>query len=86
MIKKLMKGIEESEKEKERVSAETESLKATFKEIEQKAFMVQENYNKTQKVELDLTIFLFKSVYYIVTITVCHSCFSWTIKSYAINW
>ncbi|CDP02233.1 unnamed protein product [Coffea canephora] len=48
-IKKLSKGIEESEKEKERLNGQKESLKTTFKEIEQKAFIVQENYNKTQK-------------------------------------
>lgn len=57
MIKKLTKGIEDSEKEKERLNAEKESLNATFKEIEQKAFIVQENYNKTQKVKFSLIIF-----------------------------
>lgn len=50
MIKKLMKGIEESKKERERLIAEKESLLATFKEIEQKAFTVQENYKKIQEV------------------------------------
>lgn len=53
MIKKLMKGIEESKKEKERLTEEKQSLLATFKEIEQKAFIVQENYNKTQEVKLN---------------------------------
>lgn len=47
-----MKGIEESKKVKEKLEAEKKSLSATFKEIEQKAFSVQENYNKTQKVDL----------------------------------
>lgn len=50
MIKKLFKGIEESKKEKDRLIAEKQSLLATFKEIEQKAFMVQENYKKIQEV------------------------------------
>ncbi|KAI8533943.1 hypothetical protein RHMOL_Rhmol10G0050100 [Rhododendron molle] len=46
-IAKLMKGIEESKKEKERLIGEKEKLLLTFKEIEQKAFTVQENYKKT---------------------------------------
>ncbi|KAK9271730.1 hypothetical protein L1049_002093 [Liquidambar formosana] len=49
MIKKLTKGIEESKKEKERLAGEKEKLLSTFKEIEQKAFTVQENYKKTQE-------------------------------------
>lgn len=52
MMKKLTKGIEESKKEKERLTEEKEKLKANFKEIEQKAFVVQENYKKTQEVHL----------------------------------
>lgn len=52
MMKKLTKGIEESRKEKERLTEEKEKLKATFKEIEQKAFIVQENYKRTQEVLL----------------------------------
>ncbi|XP_058082082.1 structural maintenance of chromosomes protein 4 isoform X2 [Magnolia sinica] len=48
-IKKLTKGIEESKKEKERVVSEKEKMVAAFKEIEQKAFIVQENYKKTQE-------------------------------------
>jgi structural maintenance of chromosome 4 len=50
MMKKLTKGIEDSKKEKERLTEEKEKLKGTFKEIEQKAFAVQENYKKTQEV------------------------------------
>lgn len=50
MVKKLIKGIEESKKERERLIAEKQSLLATFKEIEQKAFTVQENYKKMQEV------------------------------------
>lgn len=50
MTKKLIKGIEESKKERERLIAEKQSLLATFKEIEQKAFAVQENYKKIQEV------------------------------------
>ncbi|XP_009608449.1 structural maintenance of chromosomes protein 4 [Nicotiana tomentosiformis] len=49
MIKKLTKGIEESTKEKERLVAEKEKLLCTFKEIEQKAFVVKEDYNKIQE-------------------------------------
>ncbi|KAL5741248.1 hypothetical protein ACOSP7_027980 [Xanthoceras sorbifolium] len=49
MIKKLTKGIEESKKEKERLLEEKEKMLTIFKEIEQKAFTVQENYNNTQK-------------------------------------
>lgn len=50
MIKKLTKGIEDSKTERERISLEKEKLLANFKEIEQKAFAVQENYKKTQEV------------------------------------
>lgn len=49
ILKKLVKGIEESKKEKERLVAEKEKLVSVFKEIEQKAFTVQENYKKTQE-------------------------------------
>ncbi|KAL8471591.1 hypothetical protein ACS0TY_029010 [Phlomoides rotata] len=45
-IKKLRKAIEESTKEKERLTEEREKLKSNFKEIEQKAFKVQEDYKK----------------------------------------
>lgn len=58
MMKKLTKGIEESKKEKERLAEEKEMLKTTFKEIEQKAFVVQENYTRTQEV-LFLVLFFF---------------------------
>lgn len=65
MIKKLTKGIEESKKEKERLIDEKQSLLATFKEIEQKAFTVQENYNKTQEVKLKFVFFfLFQWIFY----------------------
>ncbi|XP_073219945.1 structural maintenance of chromosomes protein 4 isoform X2 [Cicer arietinum] len=49
MMKKLTKGIEESKKDKERLAEEKEKLRANFKEIEQKAFSVQENYKRTQE-------------------------------------
>ncbi|TXG57552.1 hypothetical protein EZV62_015381 [Acer yangbiense] len=49
MIKKLTKGIEDSKKEKERLLEGKEKMLSIFKEIEQKAFTVQENYNNTQK-------------------------------------
>ncbi|VFQ90359.1 unnamed protein product [Cuscuta campestris] len=48
-LKKLVKGIEESKKEKERLTEEKEKLLCMFKEIEQKAFTVQENYKRTQE-------------------------------------
>lgn len=57
MIKKLTKGIEESKKEKERLGEEKEKLKAIFKEIEQKAFIVQENFKRTQEVSSFLLLF-----------------------------
>ena len=50
MIKKLMKGIEESKKQKERLIVEKEKLLSTLKEVEQKAFIIQENYKKTHEV------------------------------------
>ncbi|KAH7671753.1 Structural maintenance of chromosomes protein [Dioscorea alata] len=49
MLKKLTKGIEESKKEREKLMDEKENMAVTFKEIEQKAFLVQENYKKTQE-------------------------------------
>lgn len=52
MMKKLTKGIEESKNERARILEEKEKLLSTFKEIEQKAFTVQENYKKTQEVLL----------------------------------
>lgn len=63
MIKKLIKGIEESKKVKEQLIEKKQSLLATFKEIEQKAFIVQENYNKTQEVKLKLIVFLFQWIF-----------------------
>ncbi|KAG8659531.1 hypothetical protein MANES_02G046500v8 [Manihot esculenta] len=49
MIKKLIKGIEDSKREKDRLVEEKENMRSVFKEIEEKAFAVQENYKKTQK-------------------------------------
>ncbi|KAF2315157.1 hypothetical protein GH714_038288 [Hevea brasiliensis] len=49
MMKKLTKGLEDSKKEKDRLVEEKEKMRSVFKEIEEKAFAVQENYNKTQK-------------------------------------
>lgn len=49
-IKKLTKAIEEAKKEKERLTEEHQKLKSTFKEIEEKAFTVQENYKNNQEV------------------------------------
>lgn len=50
MVKKLTKGIEDSKKEKDRLTEQKEKLTGAFAEIEQKAFAVQENYKKTQEV------------------------------------
>lgn len=58
MMKKLTKGIEESKKEKEQLVEGKEKMKTTFKEIEQKAFSVQENYKKTQEVLFLVLYFL----------------------------
>ncbi|PIA44078.1 hypothetical protein AQUCO_01700001v1 [Aquilegia coerulea] len=49
MKTKLEKGIEESKKEIERFIGEKENMRSIFKEIEQKAFTVQDNYKKTQE-------------------------------------
>lgn len=49
-MKRLTKGIEESKKDREKLSAETEKMMSMFKEIEKKAFVVQEEYKKTQEV------------------------------------
>lgn len=49
-IKKLTKVIEESRNEREQLIDKKEKLSSTFKEIEQKAFTVQDTYKKTQEV------------------------------------
>ncbi|KAI3665873.1 hypothetical protein L6452_44508 [Arctium lappa] len=49
LLKKLTNGIEESKNEKERLVAQKEKLLNTFKEIEQKAFKVQDDYKKTEE-------------------------------------
>lgn len=49
-MKRLTKGIEESKKETERLLSEKEKMMSNFKEIEKKAFVVQEEYKKTQEV------------------------------------
>ncbi|KAG0475511.1 hypothetical protein HPP92_015197 [Vanilla planifolia] len=48
MIKKLVKSIEELNKEKENLIGQKEKMETSFKLVEQKAFEVQENYKKTQ--------------------------------------
>ncbi|CAM0954809.1 unnamed protein product [Alopecurus aequalis] len=61
LMKKLAKGVEEAKKEIENLGAQKEKLMHVFKEIEKKAFLVQEDYKKTQemidshKEELDKT-------------------------------
>lgn len=50
MIKKLTKVIEESKTEKERLIEQKGKMHDKFKEIEQKAFAVQESYKKNQEV------------------------------------
>ncbi|GAB4831648.1 Structural maintenance of chromosomes protein 4 [Ancistrocladus abbreviatus] len=49
MVKKLTKAIADSKKENERLVEEKAKLLSSFKHIEEKAFSVQENYKKTQK-------------------------------------
>ncbi|XP_020526509.1 structural maintenance of chromosomes protein 4 isoform X1 [Amborella trichopoda] len=48
-VKKLQKAIEESIKEKDKVADDKDTKVAGFKEVEQKAFIVQQNYKKTQE-------------------------------------
>lgn len=61
LIKKLTKGVEEAKKETENLVAQKEKFMSVFKETEKKAFLVQEDYKKTQemidshKEELDRT-------------------------------
>lgn len=73
MIKKLTKGIEDLKKEKERLVEEKEKLRGIFKEIEQKAFTVQENYKNTQKV-LPLTPLHNHNGSLAMEIGFCHRC------------
>lgn len=49
-MKKLRNGIKESEKEIEKLNAQKENLLTSFKEIEEKAFKVQDDYKKTEEV------------------------------------
>ncbi|KAK9039483.1 hypothetical protein V6N11_014683 [Hibiscus sabdariffa] len=63
MVKKLTKGIEESKKEKERIVEGKDKMHDMFKEIEQKAFTVQENYKKVQKVDSDFKLQDMKKMY-----------------------
>ncbi|KAK9064798.1 hypothetical protein SSX86_016180 [Deinandra increscens subsp. villosa] len=49
LLKKLTNGIEESKKEKEKLIAQKDTLLDTFKEIEQQAFKVQDDYKKTEE-------------------------------------
>jgi hypothetical protein len=53
-VKRLTKGIEESKKDREKLFAEKENMMSMFKEIEKKAFVVQEEYKKTQEVFVPL--------------------------------
>ena len=53
-MKRLTKGIEESKKDREKLFAEKENMMSMFKEIEKKAFVVQEEYKKTQEVFVPL--------------------------------
>ena len=53
-MKKLTKSIEESKKETEKLLAQKEKMMSIFKDIEKKAFGVQEDYKKTQEVFVQL--------------------------------
>lgn len=59
-MKKLRNGIKESEKEIEKLNAQKENLLTSFKEIEEKAFKVQDDYKKTEEV----SFLLFTSAIY----------------------
>lgn len=50
MIKKLTKGLEESKKELEKMTEDKKNYLNVFKEVEQRAFRVQESYKATSKV------------------------------------
>lgn len=54
LLKKLAKSIEESKVDTEKLLAEKEKMMSIFKEIEKKAFVVQEDYKKTQEVFVQL--------------------------------
>jgi structural maintenance of chromosome 4 len=60
-VKKLAKTIEDSKIDTEKLLGEKEKMMSIFKEIEKKAFVVQEEYKKTQEMidnhkdELDKT-------------------------------
>lgn len=54
LVKKLAKSIEESKIDTEKLLAEKEKMMSIFKEIEKKAFVVQEQYKKTQEVFVQL--------------------------------
>ncbi|RLM98688.1 structural maintenance of chromosomes protein 4 [Panicum miliaceum] len=61
LVKKLAKTIEDSKIDTEKLLADKEKMMSIFKEIEKKAFVVQEEYKKTQEMidnhkdELDKT-------------------------------
>lgn len=73
MMKKLTKGIEESKKEKDRLNEEMGKLRDNCKEIEQKAFLVEDNYKKTQEVPFS---FFF---WFLVTLTCAYTMICITI-------
>lgn len=50
LVKRLTKSIEDSKNDSEKLLAEKEKMMLIFKEIEKKAFVVQEEYKKTQEV------------------------------------
>ncbi|KAL4568471.1 hypothetical protein LXL04_024084 [Taraxacum kok-saghyz] len=49
LLQKLTNGIKDSEKEIEKLIAQKEKLLGSFKEIEDKAFKVQDDYKKTEE-------------------------------------
>jgi structural maintenance of chromosome 4 len=50
LVKKLAKSIEESKIDTDKLLAQKEKMMSIFKDIEKKAFVVQEDYKKTQEV------------------------------------
>lgn len=50
MMKKLSKGLEDAKVEKERLVEEKENLRLVFKETEEKAFKLQEDFKSVKQV------------------------------------
>lgn len=49
---KLTKGVEDSKKERDKLAQSKEKEVSEFKDVQEKAFAIQEKYHKTQEVLL----------------------------------